>query len=132
MILFARSEMHLQSCRKLRSWRCFAKIANGYNEWKVHVFGVFLVCIFPHLDWIRSIQFKCRKIRISKTPIAENFHVMLKMHLSPFILTNKKYIMAKSKLNNTIVYIANTQFLAYNFFIKSLIIDALKISNREY
>ena len=40
--------------------------------------------------------------------------------------------MTKSKLNNTIVYIANTQFLAYNFFIKGSIIDALKISNREY
>ena len=31
----------------------FCRICNISTTWKVSVFGVFLVCIFPHSDWIR-------------------------------------------------------------------------------
>ena len=39
------------------------------------VFGVFLVRIFPHLDWIRR-DTKCGKIRTRKTPNTGTFHVV--------------------------------------------------------
>ena len=51
------------------------------TAWKVSVFGVFLVRIFPHSDWIRRdvsllIYFECRKIRTRKTPNADTFHAV--------------------------------------------------------
>ena len=33
------------------------RIMKANTAWKVSVFGAFLVCICPHLDWIRSILF---------------------------------------------------------------------------
>ena len=50
---------------------------------KVSVFEVFLVCIFPHADWIRRdtgylrIVSECRKIRTRKTPNTDTFHAVL-------------------------------------------------------
>ena len=56
------------------------------TTWKVSVFGVFLVSIFPHLDWIRRdteyltvfslshrIQSECGKIWTRKTPNTDTF-----------------------------------------------------------
>ena len=50
--------------------------------WKVSVFRVFLVRIFPHLDWIRTdtplislcILPECGEIRTGKTPNTDTFH----------------------------------------------------------
>ena len=43
--------------------------------WKVSVFGVTLVFIFPHSDWIwREIQSECGKIRTRITPTEDNFY----------------------------------------------------------
>ena len=39
---------------------------NSYTAWKVSVFGVLLVRIFPHLDWIRT----------RKTPNRDIFHAV--------------------------------------------------------
>ena len=46
------------------------------TAWKVSKYGVFLVSIFPHFDWIRRysvkslrIQYKCAKIRTRKLRI---------------------------------------------------------------
>ena len=40
--------------------KCFImllpRLNNIYNAWKVSVFGVFLVRIFPHFNWIRSTK----------------------------------------------------------------------------
>ena len=54
--------------------------------WKVSVFGVFLVCIFLHLDWIwrdtpylsvaLRIQSECGKIGTRKTPNTYIFHAV--------------------------------------------------------
>ena len=42
------------------------------------VFRVFLVSIFPHLDWIfLRIQSECRKIQTRKTPNTDTFHAVL-------------------------------------------------------
>ena len=40
------------SCKE-ESWIDFFVISDLYTAWKVSVFGVFLVRIFPHSDWIR-------------------------------------------------------------------------------
>ena len=43
-------KLSLQFCN---SWRVFSIFFNKtYTAWKVSVFGVFPVRIFPHLDWI--------------------------------------------------------------------------------
>ena len=45
----------------LPTWSCFMKLFNCLTApkkaWKVSVFGVFLVRIFPHLDWIRRAEY---------------------------------------------------------------------------
>ena len=55
---------------------------NIFNvTWKVSVFGVFLVRIFPHSDWIRRDRYfvslriwsKCGKMRTIKIPNADTF-----------------------------------------------------------
>ena len=58
-------------------WKCVCVTA-----WKVSPFGVFLVRIFPHSDWIRRdtayrrIQFKCGKKLTRKAPNADTFHAI--------------------------------------------------------
>ena len=55
------------------------------TAWKVFVFRVILVRIFPHSDWIRRdrysvslrIQYECGKIRTRKTPNMDTFHIVL-------------------------------------------------------
>ena len=42
-----------------------------YTVWKVSVFGVFLVRIFPHSDWIRRDT-----ERYGKTPNTDTFHAV--------------------------------------------------------
>ena len=51
------------------------------TAWKVSIFGVFLVCIFPHSDWIRwdtsylyVFSPNAGKYRPEKTPNTNNFH----------------------------------------------------------
>ena len=47
------------------------------TAWKVSVFGVFLVRIFPHLDWISlRILSECRKILNRKPPNTDTFHAV--------------------------------------------------------
>ena len=44
------------------------------TAWKVSVFGLFLVRIFPNSGWIRrKTQTTCRKIRTKKTPNTNTF-----------------------------------------------------------
>ena len=53
-----------------------------YTERKVSIFGVFVVLIFPHSDWIRRdtlrIQSEYGKIRIRKIPNTDPFHAVLR------------------------------------------------------
>ena len=69
--------------------------------WKVSVFGVFLVRIFQHLDWISvfrysislHIQSECGKIRTRKIPNTDTFHAVqsaYKTNLSEVTLEENK------------------------------------------
>ena len=76
-----------------------AALKESYKKtttWKVSIFGVFLVRIFPHLDWIRRdtsylpalspnagkilrslrIQSECGKMRTRKYPTTDTFHAV--------------------------------------------------------
>ena len=47
------------------------------TAWKMSVFGVFLVRIFPHSGWIRRFtQSECGKIRTRKTPNTDTFYAV--------------------------------------------------------
>ena len=55
----------------------FEPIKENNTAWKVSVFAVILVRIFPHSDWIRRdlrIQFECGKIRNRITPNTDTFY----------------------------------------------------------
>ena len=52
-----------------------------YTAWKVSVFGVILVLIFPHLDWIK----KNRKIWTRITPNTDTFYAVI-IKLNPVLL----------------------------------------------
>ena len=84
-------------------------IAITYTAWKVSVFGVFLVRIFPHSDWIRRygvsfrIQSEWGKIRTRKTPNTDTFHAVLalvsatgtipaRVHKCKFVSSVKNFI----------------------------------------
>ena len=56
---------------------------NRYTARNVSIFGVFLVLIFPHSDWILKIgislctQSECGKIRTRKTLNTDVFHAVI-------------------------------------------------------
>ena len=68
------------------------------NAWKVSVFGVFLVCIFPHSDWIRT-----RKTLNTDTFHAVAMITLLEKKTSFFIFqhlfpsSNRIFLFHKSK-----------------------------------
>ena len=49
---------------------------NICTAWKLSVFGVILVCKFPHSDWIRRYT-ECGKILTRKSPNTDTFHVVI-------------------------------------------------------
>ena len=61
--------------------RIFVVIAFYFTAWKVSVFGVFLIHIFPHSDWVLRHSFHlsvfCRndqiRAQIRKTPNTDTF-----------------------------------------------------------
>ena len=67
-----------------QNWFCVSKRSRNNIAWKVSLFLVFLVCIFPYSDLIRRdtflysiflrIQSECRKIRTRKTPNKDTFY----------------------------------------------------------
>ena len=64
-----------------RKWHCVKS---------VHIRRIFLICIFPHSDWIQRcsvslrIQSECEKIMTRKTPNTDTFHtVWSKAYLKP-------------------------------------------------
>ena len=83
---------HIQFCAKShicflegrQNWFCVSKRSRNNIAWKVSLFLVFLVCIFPYSDLIRRdtflysiflrIQSECRKIRTRKTPNKDTFY----------------------------------------------------------
>ena len=93
----------------------------SYTARKVPVFGVFLVRIFPHLDWIwRDILYLSRysvslhvqsewgKIRNRKTPNIDTFHAVLPLNTTHYIrrilshaltsaISQKRQIMFRNK-----------------------------------
>ena len=69
------NQLFLNCCQPL-----YFTVSIPVTAWKVSIFGVFLVHIFPHLDWIRRdtislhIPSKCGKIRTRKTLNTDTFH----------------------------------------------------------
>ena len=59
---------------------------HAYTAWKVSKYGVFLVCIFAHSDWIRRdteylsiFNPNAGKYRPDKTPHLDTFHTVLRL-----------------------------------------------------
>ena len=48
-------------------------LAKWITAWKVAKYGVFLVCVFPHSDWVIPNAGKCGP---EKTPYLDNFHAV--------------------------------------------------------
>ena len=68
---------------KLLSLRFKITLIAASTAWKMSVFGVILVCIFPHSDWIRGatpwslrIQSECRKMWTRFTPNSDTFYAV--------------------------------------------------------
>ena len=79
------------------------------TAWKVSVFRVYLVRIFPHLDWYGvspRIQSECGKIQTRKTPNMDTFHAVQvtaqKMKIS-VKKTGFLFTVAKETLNGKLV-----------------------------
>ena len=50
----------------------------SFTAWEVSVFGVILVRIFPHSDWIRrDTEYECGKLRTRIAPNTDTFHTVL-------------------------------------------------------
>ena len=63
-------------------------ITEGLTAWKVSVFGVILVPIFPHSDWIwrDTIQSECGKIRNRITLNTETFYAVTSLSVKEFVI----------------------------------------------
>ena len=84
----------------------------SYTVWKMSVFGVFLVRIFPHSYWIRidteSIQSECGKIRTRKCPNTGTFHAV------PYIdITVTQKILAQFKIQKFEVGVNNVKISSF-------------------
>ena len=67
------------------------------TAWKVSVFGVFLVRILLHLDWIRGdteyrsvFSPNCGKIRTRKTPNTDTFHAVTTLKVDLLVFLGKQ------------------------------------------
>ena len=82
----------------------FAKSSILDTEWKVSVFGVFLVRIFPHLDWIRRdtfrIQSKSGKKRARIRTLFTQWDVWLGSEYAPALKRRKGYRVSSIFLDN--------------------------------
>ena len=66
------------------------------TAWKVSVFGLFLIRVFPHSDWIwKDTESKCLKIRTRKTPNMDTFHAIL----------NAKFVNHQRRIQNSVEHI---------------------------
>ena len=111
---------------------------------KVSVFGVILVRIFPHSEWIFRIQSECRKIRTRITPNTDTFYAVSTklscegLRVFPFrkyflkIWENiqEKSLYLKQALL-CIVFIRNLQFPSYfsEFLLFNALVTAQKWKN---
>ena len=82
----------------------FAKSSILDTEWKVSVFGVFLVRIFPHLDWIQRdtfrIQSKSGKKRARIRTLFTQWDVWLGSEYAPALKRRKGYRVSSIFLDN--------------------------------
>ena len=83
------------------------------------VFGVILVHIFPHSDWIRrdpSSKSKCGKIRTRITPNTETFHAVSMLTLSVIHVNTVCYPL-KRHANKTCSWMLQVCLRSYFFLI---------------
>ena len=102
-----------------------------YSVWKVSIFGVILVRIFPHSDWIRRdteylrIQSECGKMRSRITPNTDAFYTVFTQWFNDVMCTKNFYLFycnpkekdhIRRKINSKkikIVYIWNQYYYCY-------------------
>ena len=60
----------------------------AFTAWKLSIFGVILVRIFPHLDWLQT--------RI--TPNTDNFYAVIADEISDGAFGNSKYTADRSRM----------------------------------
>ena len=88
-----------------------------YTAWKVSVFGVSLLRIFPHSDWIRYLSVfspNAGKYGPEKTPCLDTFHVV------PYIIVkqNNRYVIKFIRnFKNLISKVTSMTFTIYNHYI---------------
>ena len=91
----------------------------AHTAWKMFVFGVFLVHIFPHWDWIRTI----------KNPKTETFHVVSLKSIIMQITHQAEFLpSAASKACTSFHY--STQFLKTNVSRKSRLYFPFNVLNK--
>ena len=91
----------------------------AHTAWKMFVFGVFLVRIFPHWDWIRTI----------KNPKTETFHVVsLKSTIMQITHQAEFLPSAASKACTSFHY--STKFLKTNVSRKSRLYFPFNVLNK--
>ena len=70
------SSLFFSFCSEYWTTTNFPQIS--FTVWEVSVFGVILVRIFPHSDWIRrDMEYECGKLRTRITPNTDTFHTVL-------------------------------------------------------
>ena len=81
-------ELEQSAVYQLKS-RYILRLGMTFTAWKVALFGVFLVHIFPHSDWIRrDTEWKvseCEKIRNRKNPNMDTFHAVFLLVVSQWV-----------------------------------------------
>ena len=94
--------IHFKSCfrhehkfaRHFGFVRQFWLVSTPYTAWKVSVFGVILVRIFKHSEWIPRvslrIQSECGKIWTRITPNTDTFYIVLPTYVHPHSLGFKQ------------------------------------------
>ena len=103
------------------------------TAWKMSIFGVFLVHIFPHLDWIRRdteyyvsfrIQSKSAKIRARKTPNTDTFHAVCFITFSSYpCIPRKPYIFVRTRLKKGLKKLYNPQYFWAPYLVNMQALD---------
>ena len=82
-------------CSQRRAFSQNSSLLMNHTTWKMSIFGVFLVGIFPHSDWIQNsvslcIQSECGKTQTRKTPSTDTFHAVLILIIAITLIYKRK------------------------------------------
>ena len=122
---FSRRDLRLISCLVLScnavikgAFKTLSIIYAGiYNAWKVSVFKIFLVCIFPHSDWVRRetrylsvFNSNAGKCRQEKLPIWTLLFLTIVLSAENYIHEkNQLQMYGKAQKATLVIFIKRTQ-----------------------